>query len=183
MIAYIFIAIGLGVMLMGIIPLAAALRARNDRLRRVSAAGPDQVLAIRPNPISQAIAILFSLCLVVIGAIPVVMGVQTAGRESASSPLTGSVRDDYDALYKEASWIEKGQSSVRSRLKDPASAQFRNSVVKRTSGTPVVCGEVNSRNSFGGFSGFKRFVSAGRSDLTFLEEQVSDFETVWAKMC
>lgn len=38
---------------------------------------------------------------------------------------------------------------------DPSSAQFRNETQK----DGVLCGEVNSKNSFGAYTGFKRFVS------------------------
>lgn len=45
---------------------------------------------------------------------------------------------------------------VLAALKDPESAQFRN----QHSSRGVLCGEVNSRNSMGGFVGFTRFVSS-----------------------
>lgn len=44
---------------------------------------------------------------------------------------------------------------VKAGLKDPASAQFRN--VKYNNGKASVCGEINSKNSFGGYTGFGRF--------------------------
>lgn len=44
---------------------------------------------------------------------------------------------------------------VADTLKDPASAQFRN--LKR--GKEVLCGEVNGKNSYGGYVGFKRFIT------------------------
>lgn len=42
------------------------------------------------------------------------------------------------------------ENKVKSLLKDPDSAQFRK--VKNT------CGEVNAKNSFGGYTGYKRFL-------------------------
>jgi len=49
----------------------------------------------------------------------------------------------------------------------------------------MTCGEVNSKNSFGGYGGFQKFVSAGRAELTFLSEQMTDgdFVEVWNRMC
>lgn len=49
----------------------------------------------------------------------------------------------------------------------------------------MTCGEVNSRNSFGGYGGFQRFISAGREDLTFLAEQMDagEFAKAWNQMC
>ncbi len=87
-----------------------------------------------------------------------------------------------DEKYKELSWIELGKDSVRSKLKDGSSAEFRN-VFFNNNGTPVSCGEVNSKNSFGAYSGYQRFISAGNV-LTILEEEVSDgIQTVWNQYC
>lgn len=87
-----------------------------------------------------------------------------------------------DEKYKELSWIELGKDSIRSKLKDGSGAEFRN-VFFNNNGTPVSCGEVNSKNSFGAYSGYQRFISAGNV-LTILEEEVSDgIQTVWNQYC
>ena len=59
--------------------------------------------------------------------------------------------------------INAAQEVVSSALKDPESAQFRN-VVVLASGT--VCGEVNGKNSMGGYTGFTGFYSLEGSDLS-----------------
>jgi hypothetical protein len=85
---------------------------------------------------------------------------------------------------KKAVWIYSGKKAVREKLKDPQSAKFRNVYFnKRSTGLSMTCGEVNSKNSFGAFTGFQKFISAGRSDTTFLQEQVDDFRTAWNKYC
>jgi len=85
---------------------------------------------------------------------------------------------------REIAWIEKGKEAVRSKLKDPNSAQFKNVYFHRgADGIPVSCGEVNSKNSFGGYTGFQKFVSAGKSELTFLQSEVSDFGSTWKQFC
>jgi hypothetical protein len=48
---------------------------------------------------------------------------------------------------------------VRAQLKDPASAQFSN--VRAVGG--VLCGNVNARNSFGGYTGARAFIVSGAS--------------------
>lgn len=75
------------------------------------------------------------------------------------------------------------QSRVRQRMKDPDSAEFRSSYLSRKSGAPVVCGEVNANNSFGGKGGYQRFVASG--DIIALEEQMADGEMdkTWAAVC
>ena len=56
---------------------------------------------------------------------------------------------------------------VRSELRDPGSAQFRN--VRSASGG-TTCGEVNGKNAFGAYAGFRRFYTIGRT--AFLEPEV-----------
>lgn len=70
--------------------------------------------------------------------------------------------------------------AVASHLKDPDSAEFRNDHLGSYMGHQLVCGEVNSRNSFGGMTGYQRYVSDG-GEATVLEEQMkpADFEQVW----
>lgn len=85
---------------------------------------------------------------------------------------------------KKIAWMDKGKAMVKVKLKDPGSAQFRSVYFNRgAQNIPVTCGQVNSKNSLGAYGGFQRFVSGGRSDLTFLEEQVSDFDTAWNSLC
>ncbi|EQB4364838.1 hypothetical protein ACYJ3O_004622 [Vibrio parahaemolyticus] len=92
---------------------------------------------------------------------------------------------EYSEKQKEELWIVKGQMAVKEKLKDSGSAKFRNLFFNRSKdGIPVTCGEVNSKNSFGAYSGYQRFVSGGSIELTFLEEEVSDgFSKVWKTLC
>ncbi|MGN6123959.1 MAG: hypothetical protein ACTHOJ_13490 [Sphingomonas oligoaromativorans] len=49
--------------------------------------------------------------------------------------------------------------NLEAALKDPESAKYRNLFVSRLSGGGMaLCGEVNSKNGFGGYTGFKGFV-------------------------
>jgi len=67
---------------------------------------------------------------------------------------------------------------VRGVLKDPDSATFRN--------WNGPCGEVNSKNSFGGFTGYQRFIAASEK-LVILENDSGlsgeDFQGIWNKAC
>ena len=94
--------------------------------------------------------------------------------------------DSYDRTTdgKKIAWMNRGKEAVKAKLKDPSSAQFRSVYFHRgADGIPVTCGEVNSKNSFGGYGGFQRFVTAGKPELTFLEEQVADFGNAWNQFC
>lgn len=73
----------------------------------------------------------------------------------ALAALSLSACDNLEANAKRA---------VASRLKDPGSAQFRNlKRVEQVAGEAAICGEVNGKNSFGGYSGFEEFVYKGGS--------------------
>lgn len=69
------------------------------------------------------------------------------------------------------------EEAVRYRMKDPASTSFRNlSAVKKADGAVTVCGEVNSRNSFGGYTGFSPFtgvLTAGRFNVSAVAEDAT----------
>lgn len=71
---------------------------------------------------------------------------------------------------------------VRSRLKDAESAQFKNVFYSNASRTHVVCGQVNSKNAYGGYGGYKYFVS-GSPELTFFEGEIDDFAKIWNELC
>jgi len=79
--------------------------------------------------------------------------------------------------------IYMARQAVMARLKDPNSADFGD-VYRGSSG--AVCGSVNAKNSFGGFTGLTRFVSGGAATATFLESDrasQANFGDLWEKMC
>lgn len=66
---------------------------------------------------------------------------------------------------------------VSNSLKDPDSAKFRAVRVK----WDTVCGEVNAKNSYGGYVGYRRFYSIDAKDL-YMEESRFD-EGQWDAFC
>ena len=57
--------------------------------------------------------------------------------------------------------VSKAKSAVSRDFKDPEAAKFRNlGIYKSETGKadPYVCGEVNAKNSFGAYVGYRRFV-------------------------
>lgn len=89
-----------------------------------------------------------------------------------------------DEKYREQVWIVVSQDAVRKKLRDPSSAKFSDVYFHRgKDGVPTTCGKVNSKNAYGGYAGFQRFVSAGSAGMTFLEEEVKDFHVLWNKLC
>lgn len=76
---------------------------------------------------------------------------------ACAAPVTSTQR-----LELTAAQVATIENTVRYRMKDPESAQFRNirsSRVTRDDGTvnQEICGQVNGRNSFGGYVGFQTF--------------------------
>ncbi len=56
--------------------------------------------------------------------------------------------------------IAKATEMAKNRLKDPFSAQFRHLSVVRKPDQVYVCGEVNSKNSYGAYGGFTSFIAS-----------------------
>ncbi len=62
------------------------------------------------------------------------------------------------------------------RLKDPDSAMFKSLRVVEGKGGEALCGEVNAKNSYGGYTGFNRFfvstkkINHSNMDLAILRE-------------
>lgn len=68
-----------------------------------------------------------------------------AADRNSSAAASPSINDQME---------EKAKKTIANSLKDPGSAQFRNI---RESSPGILCGEVNAKNSMGGYVGFKRF--------------------------
>lgn len=78
--------------------------------------------------------------------------------------------------------VAKAEEKVRALLKDPQSAQFQNQKGN--------CGEVNSKNSFGGYVGFTRYVYYPNKDIVFIESDAKDslttpevMDVLWKSDC
>ena len=87
--------------------------------------------------------------------------------------------------------ITKAEQSVRQSLKDPDSAEFSDvqvkGVVSDDLAVAVVCGQVNAKNSFGGYVGYRRFYflnSSGTSDIASgdaTKDAKFGFDVMWSR--
>lgn len=147
--------------------------------REVSVSAPTCPGCGRREPGSQASTKM--KLVIALGAI--LLGMYAFNRMDSAPVQSGPATDAANAQSQESAWIAEMQSRVRQRMKDPDSAEFRSSRVSHKSGAPVVCGEVNANNSFGGKGGYQRFVASG--DIIALEEQMADGEMdkTWAAVC
>lgn len=79
-----------------------------------------------------------------------------------------------------ADFAKLGKAAVLDKLKDPGSAQFKSAFVNGIS----YCGEVNAKNSYGGYNGFKRFVALhGIATIEDPADISGSFENVWRDSC
>lgn len=79
-------------------------------------------------------------------------------------------RSEADRAKDDAAMIKKFQERVIDRLKDPSSAQFRD--VRLNDRRDALCGTVNAKNGFGGYTGFSGFVAT--SDAVYLQTGKKD---------
>ena len=115
----------------------------------------------------------------ILGIILFVLWVVFSGGDGATPEE--KARSEQSKQESNIKWA--GRLSVQDILKDPDSAEFRGVFYSEKGGVPMACGEVNSKNSMGGFTGFQRFVSRGTKELTVLEEQVAGFQVTWNEFC
>ncbi|WP_180039311.1 hypothetical protein [Acinetobacter sp. YH12100] len=82
----------------------------------------------------------------------------------------------YDAEMKEIRYNRMAKEFVQASLKDSDSAKFRNQ--------KGFCGEVNAKNGFGAYTGFKRFVAADQNMIVMEGDLPSqDFQKIWESIC
>lgn len=72
---------------------------------------------------------------------------------------------------KDSARIVEAKAAVTALLKDPASAQFRH-VFEGVAG--FVCGEVNAKNAFGGYVGFRIFVVDDKNEAHILDPNAAN---------
>jgi len=81
--------------------------------------------------------------------------------------------------YPRAEISTAARAHVRANSKDPDSLQFRNEFTAKA-GTH--CGEVNGKNSFGGYTGYKRFITNERT-LLLDDGALPKFSQAWQENC
>lgn len=67
----------------------------------------------------------------------------------------------------------KAEGYVKLHLNDPESAVFKDK--------QGPCGEVNSKNKFGGYTGFTKYVASSEKAVTFEDSPI--FEKIWEFSC
>lgn len=75
--------------------------------------------------------------------------------------------------------IDRAREAVAEQLKDPTSAQFRNERVVGSDKT--VCGEVNGKNSVGGYVGFVSYAALRKDDGGYMALLESEGQSITVK--
>lgn len=97
----------------------------------------------------------------------------------ASRPDDSTTSPAAEPTYPRAEISTVARSMIRAAAKDADSLKFRNEFTARAG---IYCGEVNGKNSFGGYAGFKRFIANGKTVL-FDDESTRDFAKAWGEFC
>lgn len=73
---------------------------------------------------------------------------------------------------------------------DPSAVQYRDIQVKGKPGSYIFCGELNGKNRYGAFTGFKRFIASAEKkngaytyNFSHMEGQIDDFHQRWRVFC
>lgn len=108
------------------------------------------------------LVVVFIMVVTVVGVVAFFSGHAWQNNQLQATPSTESEFDKLQALYQ-----ERMQLAVRDQLKDPESAQFRNLQYyprvflgkngEKTAIEATLCGEVNAKNSYGGYTGYHSF--------------------------
>lgn len=114
----------------------------------------------------------------IIVAVVILISVVVIAVKSMSNSESPSKKAAADAAMQEIKLQRLAREFVSTQLKDPDSADFRHQ--------RGMCGEVNAKNSFGGYAGFKRFIAAN-AEMVFLEDdkrlEAGAFQAAWDKFC
>ncbi|WP_311239306.1 MULTISPECIES: hypothetical protein [unclassified Xanthomonas] len=116
-----------------------------------------------------------------IGAQVVPRSESAAAKTKAKHSMTAAENKAQQEKWFGAETTVAAERAVRSELKDPDAAQFRDVRANYTEKFGVVaCGRVNARNELGGYAGFRRFVSGGKSVILEGRDNIAD---AWAGAC
>lgn len=146
------------------------------------------------SAVTWLVAIVFGVpCLGSIVIAPVLQQRAARAERAAYERMTPEQKAAFDARkkseqaeadLKSAAYaaIELAKIKVRAALKDPDSAKFGSVSAKQTpAGGIIVCGSVNSRNSFGGYTGDSSFIWS--QSLLVFEESTPNFAKTWNASC
>jgi RNA polymerase subunit RPABC4/transcription elongation factor Spt4 len=133
-----------------------------------------RVFAGAPRQTTSGKWFVFIVALIGIGFLA--FGRACATTSPAYDAEAGVRRADADLQYA-------AQEAVKAQLRDPESAKFSNVTVVHKPGSTAVCGEVNARNGFGGYTGYQQFMASGQMAVIRTAATGDAFVRLWNKAC
>jgi hypothetical protein len=93
----------------------------------------------------------------------------------AQSPAPSSQYTDF---------IAKAKANITSSMRDPSSVQWKGLFISK-SGAQSLCGEINGKNAYGAYVGFRRFYATTEKLLSEIESEKDGFvfNKMWPKLC
>ena len=81
-------------------------------------------------------------------------------------------------------FVKRSLDAIARDLKDPFSVRYRDVFLSKSPRGDIICGELNAKNSYGAYSGFKRFYSNGTTKSLDDSEKGRDvFNAAWRDLC
>ena len=88
-------------------------------------------------------------------------------------------KEAFEREVKERWAVKEGERAVRSFMKDPESAIFKGT---RVAENGMLCGMVNAKNEFGGYTGFQTFIYVPSLNEFYMAGTEGYFK-LWDKVC
>ncbi len=100
-------------------------------------------------------------------------------------PIAGLMPDERRAFAAadHSSFIADAKQTIASGLKDPNSVQFRKLRLGHEGFKPVLCGELNAKNSYGGYVGFRQFYVTQRNGDQAIDSDDLRFSELIKRKC
>ena len=91
--------------------------------------------------------------------------------------------DGFDKFVRTQVYV--AEQLVRKQMKEPDTTEFRNwSYVKAAESLPpTICGEVTSKNSMGGMTGFRKFLIKTDTTEFGIEKSTDGFDDIYNEFC
>jgi hypothetical protein len=107
--------------------------------------------------------------------------------EKAAAPVGSNIAAEVVADdNKFMRLTEMGKEQLDAILKDPDSAKYKDVgaySAPMAKGSVTFCGRVNAKNSFGGYGGYERFISAPNVGAWLQSSPGIKFNSVWHDLC
>lgn len=72
----------------------------------------------------------------------------------------------------QVAFVKVAKQNVVSNFRDPVSVQYRNVFISKTGETALLCGEINGKNAYGGYVGFRAFVGMLDKETTVVGGEI-----------